>query len=83
MEDCAAANNIPIQHAVFASFGSDGRSFMQADVPSAMIVFPARYTPQPIRDGAFGRHRKDGGLAVRVCHADQNLIQTGLGKLSS
>jgi endoglucanase len=54
MEDCAATNNIPIQHAVFTSFGSDGRSFMQADVPSAMIVFPARYTHSPFEMGHLG-----------------------------
>lgn len=51
LEDCAARNHIPIQHAVFGSFGSDGRALTQADVPSAMIVFPARYTHSPFEMG--------------------------------
>ena len=51
LEACASRNKIPIQHAVFGSFGSDGRAFTQADVPSAMIVFPARYTHSPFEMG--------------------------------
>jgi tetrahedral aminopeptidase len=51
LEECAAANSIAIQHAVLGSFGSDGRAFMQADIPSAMIVFPARYTHSPFEMG--------------------------------
>jgi putative aminopeptidase FrvX len=47
LERCAADHKIPIQHAVFGSFGSDGRAFTQADVPTAMMVFPARYTHSP------------------------------------
>ena len=54
LEACAGANNIPIQHAVFGSFGSDGRAFTQADIPSAMIVFPARYTHSPFEMGHMG-----------------------------
>ena len=51
LEDCAAAHGIPIQHAVFGSFGSDGHALMQADIPSAMMVFPARYTHSPFEMG--------------------------------
>jgi endoglucanase len=51
LEECAAANSIAIQHAVLGSFGSDGRALMQADIPSAMIVFPARYTHSPFEMG--------------------------------
>lgn len=51
LERCAAAANIPIQHAVFGSFGSDGASFMRNDIPAAMIVFPARYTHSPFEMG--------------------------------
>ena len=54
LEACAAANRIPIQHAVFGSFGSDGRAFTQADIPSAMMVFPARYTHSPFEMGHMG-----------------------------
>ena len=54
LEQCAAAANIPIQHAVFGSFGSDGAAFMRADVPAAMIAFPARYTHSPFEMGHLG-----------------------------
>ena len=60
LEDCAAAHHIPIQHAVFGSFGSDGRAFTQADIPSAMMVFPARYTHSPFEMG----HLRDIALMV-------------------
>jgi len=47
LEETAAEANIPIQHAVFGSFGSDGGALMGADVPSALVAFPARYTHTP------------------------------------
>ncbi len=56
IENCAAANNIPLQHAIFGSFGSDGRAFTQADIPSAMLVFPARYTHSPFEMGHMRRY---------------------------
>lgn len=54
LQDCAADAGIAIQHAVFGSFGSDGRAFMQADIPSAMLAFPARYTHSPFEMGDLG-----------------------------
>lgn len=47
LERTAKVANIPIQHAIFGSFGSDGAALMKADIPSAMIAFPARYTHTP------------------------------------
>lgn len=47
----AADVDIPIQHAVFGSFGSDGAAFMQADVPSALLAFATRYTHSPFETG--------------------------------
>lgn len=47
LEQVATDANIPIQHAVFGSFGSDGAALMRADIPSALIAFPARYTHTP------------------------------------
>ena len=47
LETVAADHNIPIQHAVFGSFGSDGYAFMKADIPSALLAFPCRYTHSP------------------------------------
>lgn len=43
----ANENEIPIQHAVFGSFGSDGAALMRADIPSALLAFPCRYTHSP------------------------------------
>lgn len=54
LEQVAAAANIPIQHAVFGSFGSDGAAFMKADVPSALVAFPTRYTHTPFEMGHMG-----------------------------
>ena len=54
LERTAAAGNIPIQHAVFGSFGSDGAALMKADVPAAMVAFPARYTHSPFEMGHLG-----------------------------
>jgi endoglucanase len=44
LERAAETAGIPIQHAVFGSFGSDGSAFMKADIPAAMVAFPTRYT---------------------------------------
>ncbi len=42
LEKTAAAANIPIQHAIFGSFGSDGIAMMKADIPAALVAFPTR-----------------------------------------
>lgn len=55
LEQAASAAHIPIQHAIFGSFGSDGTALMKADIPSAMVAFPARYTHTPFETA----HRKD------------------------
>lgn len=51
LEEVARTAGIPIQHAVFGSFGSDGAAFMKADIPSALVAFPARYTHTPFETG--------------------------------
>lgn len=51
LERTAKAANISIQHAVFGSFGSDSAAFMKADIPAAMVAFPARYTHSPFETG--------------------------------
>ncbi len=51
LERTAQAAGIPIQHAVFGSFGSDGSAFMKADIPAAMVAFPARYTHSAFETG--------------------------------
>lgn len=54
LEQNAAKAGIPIQHAVFGSFGSDGAALMKADVPAAMVAFAARYTHSPFETGHLG-----------------------------
>ena len=51
LEEVAAKAHIPIQHAVFSSYSSDGRAFMEADVPAALVAFPTRYTHSPFETG--------------------------------
>ncbi len=51
LENVAAAAGITIQHAVYGSFGSDGGAFMKADIPAALVAFPARYTHTPFETG--------------------------------
>jgi endoglucanase len=54
LEHAAASARIPIQHGVYSSFGSDGVSFMKADMPTAMMTFPARYTHTPFETAHSG-----------------------------
>lgn len=54
LEQVAATADIPIQHAVFGSFGSDGAALMRADIPTALVAFPARYTHSPFETGHLG-----------------------------
>jgi endoglucanase len=54
LERVAAGAGIPIQHAIFGSFGSDGAALMKADVPAAMVAFPTRYTHSPFETGHLG-----------------------------
>lgn len=54
LERVAADAGIGIQHAIFGSFGSDGGALMKADVPSALVAFPARYTHSPFETGHLG-----------------------------
>ena len=54
LERAAGDAGIPIQHAIFGSFGSDGGALMKADIPSALVAFPARYTHSPFETGHLG-----------------------------
>ena len=54
LEESARAAGIPIQHAVFGSFGSDGAATMKADIPSALVAFAGRYTHTPFETGHLG-----------------------------
>jgi endoglucanase len=54
LEAIANEAGIPIQHAVFGSFGSDGSALMKADIPSALLAFPTRYTHTPFEAAHLG-----------------------------
>jgi endoglucanase len=54
LEHAAADAGIPIQHAIFGSFGSDGGAFMKADIPTALLAFPTRYTHTPFETAHLG-----------------------------
>lgn len=43
----AGAAEIPIQHATFQNFASDGAEWVQEGLPTAMVAFPCRYTHSP------------------------------------
>jgi tetrahedral aminopeptidase len=43
----ADSASIPIQHAVFQNYASDGAAFIRQGVPSALIAFATRYTHSP------------------------------------
>jgi endoglucanase len=64
LERCAARCAIGIQHAVFGSFGSDGSAFMKADIPTALVAFPTRYTHSPFETAD---ERDIGGLVAWLC----------------
>jgi endoglucanase len=44
---CAHAAGIPIQHATFQNFASDGKEWILQGVPTAMVAFPCRHTHSP------------------------------------
>ncbi|MBK8046008.1 MAG: M20/M25/M40 family metallo-hydrolase [Anaerolineales bacterium] len=54
LETVAQAAGIPIQHAVFGSYGSDGSALMKADIPAALVAFPARYSHTPFETAHMG-----------------------------
>jgi putative aminopeptidase FrvX len=54
LEQVAGQAAIPIQHAVFGSFGSDGAALMRADIPTALVAFPTRYTHSPFETAHLG-----------------------------
>jgi endoglucanase len=54
LEQTASAAKLPLQHAVYGSYGSDGSAFMRADVPTALVTFPTRYTHTPFETANLG-----------------------------
>lgn len=44
----AAANDIPVQQAIFQNYGSDGASLIRRGVETVLLTYPTRYTHSPI-----------------------------------
>lgn len=49
----AVAADIPLQHAVFQNYASDGAAFIRQGIPTALVAFPARYTHSPFETVAI------------------------------
>jgi putative aminopeptidase FrvX len=47
LQRCAQSAAIPVQHAIFLNFRSDGLEWILEGVPAAMMAFPCRYTHSP------------------------------------
>lgn len=47
LADAGAAAGVPVQHAIFANYGSDGGAFIRQGVRTALVAFPCRYTHSP------------------------------------
>ncbi len=75
LEQVAQGAGIPIQHAIFGSFGSDGAALMKADIPAALVAFHALH-PQPVRDRAPRRYRGADRLDRRICARRRALEQS-------
>jgi len=67
----AGEANIPVQHCVVGSYGSDGGALMKADVPTALLTFPTRYTHTPFE---MGNLRDIEGMLALV----EQLVRRGL-----
>ena len=48
LEATARATDIPVQHAVFQNYGSDGGAMLKGGVETALVAYPTRYTHSPI-----------------------------------
>ena len=47
LSDVAEREGIPVQHAVWESFGSDGAALVQQGIPTALVGLSTRYTHSP------------------------------------
>jgi tetrahedral aminopeptidase len=75
-EQVAAEAGITIQHGIFGSFGSDGGAFMKADIPTALLAFPTRYTHTSFETAHLGDiEGMVAWLAAFVRNADRLLAK--------
>ena len=54
LEGVADAAGIPLQHAVFGRYGTDGGALMQRGVPTAVVAVPTRFTHSPVETVRMG-----------------------------
>jgi len=47
MAETAEANGIPVQHAVFQNYGSDGAELTRRGIETVLLTMPTRYTHSP------------------------------------
>ncbi len=47
LAEAAAASSIPVQHAVFQNYGSDGAELIRRGVETVLLTMPTRYTHSP------------------------------------
>jgi tetrahedral aminopeptidase len=47
LADTAKTSNIPVQHAVFQNYGSDGAELIRRGVETVLLTMPTRYTHSP------------------------------------
>jgi tetrahedral aminopeptidase len=47
LAEIAESEGIPVQHAIFERFGSDGAQFIRHGIPAALLGPPTRYTHSP------------------------------------
>lgn len=48
VEAVAKSAGIPVQHAVFGRYGTDGGALMQRGIPTAVVAAPTRFTHSPV-----------------------------------
>jgi endoglucanase len=77
IERLAGERGIPLQHVVLGSFGSDGSSLMRADVPTALLAFPTRYTHTPFEMGNLGDVEAQVELLVAFVRRGQDASGPG------
>ena len=47
LAEVGSANGIPIQHAIFQNYGSDGAELIRRGIETVLLTMPTRYTHSP------------------------------------
>lgn len=65
LESVAESAGIPIQHAVFSAYASDGAELIRQGIEAALIAPPVRYTHSPFE----AVHEEDLAMTMRLLKA--------------